>query len=106
MQIFYCGARFMEKHRAQARVPVRHAEACATMVARLLMINGYDMPRFAALDIGSNSIRMMAAEITPQEPLKTLAAEREVVRLGTSVFREGKLSRSSIDLACDVLNRM
>ncbi len=62
------------------------------------------MPRYAALDIGSNSIRMMAAEMTAQEPMKTLAAEREVVRLGTSVFREGKLSRASIDVACDALS--
>ena len=64
------------------------------------------MPRYAALDIGSNSIRMMAAEVTGQEPMKNLAAEREVVRLGTSVFREGKLSRPSIDLGCEVLTRM
>src|SRR5712692_1475614 len=64
------------------------------------------MPRYAALDIGSNSIRMMAAEATAQDPIKTLAAEREVVRLGTSVFREGKLSRVSIDVACDALSRM
>jgi len=64
------------------------------------------MPRYAALDIGSNSIRMMAAEATAQEPLKILAAEREVVRLGTGVFRDGKLRKASIELACGALSRM
>src|SRR5713101_1798417 len=64
------------------------------------------MSRYAALDIGSNSIRMMAAEATAQEPLKILAAEREVVRLGTGVFRDGKLGKASIELACGALSRM
>src|SRR2546423_4315515 len=64
------------------------------------------MARYAALDIGSNSIRMMAAEATAQEPLKILAAEREVVRLGTGVFRDGKLSKASIELANGALSRM
>src|SRR5713101_8111666 len=64
------------------------------------------MPRYAALDIGSNSIRMMAAESAAQEPLKILAADREVVRFGTGVFRDGKLSKASIELACGTLSRM
>ena len=45
------------------------------------------MPRYAAIDIGSNSIRMEAAEVTPGQPIRVLASEREVTRLGESVFR-------------------
>lgn len=64
------------------------------------------MSRYAAIDIGSNSIRMLAAEMNPHQPMQILAADRQVVRLGTSVFREGRLSAASIDLACQVLARM
>jgi exopolyphosphatase/guanosine-5'-triphosphate,3'-diphosphate pyrophosphatase len=64
------------------------------------------MPRYAAIDIGSNSIRMAAAEVVQGELPHTLAADREVVRLGESVFRNGALSESSIALATSVLARM
>ncbi len=63
------------------------------------------MSRYAAIDIGSNSIRMLAAEVNPQS-MQVLAAERQVVRLGKTVFREGRLAASEIELACQVLTRM
>ena len=50
------------------------------------------MPRYAAIDIGSNSIRMEAAEIVPGMGTRVLASEREVTRLGESVFRTGTIS--------------
>ncbi len=58
------------------------------------------MSRYAAIDIGSNSIRMLTAEVHPGEPMKVLAASRQVLRLGASVFRAGRLSPESIDAAC------
>jgi len=64
------------------------------------------MPRYAAIDIGSNSIRMEAAEVTPAAPPRILASAREVTRLGESVFRTGKISREAMDLACGVLAAM
>ena len=64
------------------------------------------MSRYAAIDIGSNSIRMLAAEVHSSQPMKVLAADRQVVRLGKTVFREGKLAASEIELACQVLTRM
>jgi exopolyphosphatase / guanosine-5'-triphosphate,3'-diphosphate pyrophosphatase len=64
------------------------------------------MPRFAAIDIGSNSIRMLTAEKDGQEPSRVLASDRQVVRLGTTVFREGKLSEASMQLGWQVLERM
>src|SRR4051794_22928503 len=64
------------------------------------------MPRYAAVDIGSNSIRMLAAEVPAEGPLQDLAADRQVVRLGTGVFREGRLSREAMELGCQVLERM
>jgi exopolyphosphatase/guanosine-5'-triphosphate,3'-diphosphate pyrophosphatase len=64
------------------------------------------MPRYAAIDIGSNSIRMEVAEKTPERPMQIVASEREVTRLGESVFRTGKISRDAIDLNCQILARM
>ena len=64
------------------------------------------MPRYAAIDIGSNSLRMEAAEVTPGSPARILASEREVTRLGESVFRTGKVSPEAIGLVCKVLGTM
>ena len=64
------------------------------------------MPRYAALDIGSNSIRMLAAEVVGGSPVKALASSRQVTRLGESVFRNGRISQSAMDLCCNVLAQM
>src|SRR3984893_1703798 len=64
------------------------------------------MSQYAAIDIGSNSIRMLAAEVDTQGHMVVLASERQVVRLGTSVFREGRLSEATMNVACDVLAGM
>jgi exopolyphosphatase/guanosine-5'-triphosphate,3'-diphosphate pyrophosphatase len=49
---------------------------------------------------------MLAAEVNSSQPMQVLAADRQVVRLGKTVFREGKLAASEIELACQVLARM
>ncbi len=64
------------------------------------------MSRYAAIDIGSNSIRMLTAEVDQNKPWQILAQDRQVVRLGTGVFREGRLTQASIDLSLQVLTRM
>ena len=64
------------------------------------------MPRYAAVDIGSNSIRMLAAEVAPGGPARILASDRQVTRLGESVFGAGAVSEAAIALACTVLARM
>jgi exopolyphosphatase / guanosine-5'-triphosphate,3'-diphosphate pyrophosphatase len=64
------------------------------------------MPRYAAIDIGSNSIRMEAAEVVPGEPVRVLASDREVTRLGESVFRGGAVSEDAMRTSCAVLARM
>jgi len=64
------------------------------------------MPRYAAIDIGSNSIRMEAAEVIPGQPPRILASDREVTRLGEGVFRSGIVGEDAVRLTCDVLARM
>jgi exopolyphosphatase/guanosine-5'-triphosphate,3'-diphosphate pyrophosphatase len=62
------------------------------------------MPRFAAIDIGSNSVRMEVAEVSTKT--KILVSERKVTRLGASVFRTGRVSPEAIDLLCATLTEM
>jgi len=62
------------------------------------------MPRYAAVDIGSNSVRMMAAETGP-EPTRILVQERQVTRIGESVFREGRVSEEALVFLCATLGR-
>ena len=64
------------------------------------------MPRYAAIDIGSNSVRMQAAEIVPNQTVQILAADREVTRLGASVFRDGRINAETISSVCSILARM
>jgi exopolyphosphatase/guanosine-5'-triphosphate,3'-diphosphate pyrophosphatase len=64
------------------------------------------MPRYAAIDIGSNSVRMLAAETAPGRPTRILVAEREVTRLGAGVFLNGQIPPATIDLVCQDLSRM
>jgi exopolyphosphatase / guanosine-5'-triphosphate,3'-diphosphate pyrophosphatase len=63
------------------------------------------MPRYAAIDIGSNSVRMMAAEVTDGKT-QLLAQDRQVTRLGESVFRTGRISKEALAFLCANLARM
>ncbi len=64
------------------------------------------MPRYAAVDIGSNSVRMEVAEVSPPERpgaavpgvMRILASDREITRLGESVFRGGIVSPEASQL--------
>ena len=49
------------------------------------------MPTFAAIDIGSNSCRLKIAKVVAHQ-LRTLHEDREVTRLGASVFASGLVS--------------
>lgn len=69
------------------------------------------MPRYAAIDIGSNSIRLLVAETSADTPrrlpsLTTLHADRSVTRLGAGVFETGRLSEEAMAAVCAHLERM
>ena len=49
---------------------------------------------------------MEAAEVVPGNPLRVLARDREVTRLGESVFRTGFVSEDAMKSTCGVLARM
>jgi len=64
------------------------------------------MARYAAVDIGSNSVRLEVAEVIGGNAPRILASDRQVTRLGASVFREGRVSAEALDLLCGVLTGM
>jgi exopolyphosphatase/guanosine-5'-triphosphate,3'-diphosphate pyrophosphatase len=64
------------------------------------------MPTFAAVDIGANSVRLKIARLTsPQRRLEAVHEDREVTRLGESVFRTGLLSPQAMAHTIRVLQR-
>src|SRR5579871_555662 len=62
------------------------------------------MPAFAAVDIGSNSVRLSIAELT-KGCLVQLHQDREVTRLGEGVFRDGNLDPQAMAHSLKVLRR-
>ena len=62
------------------------------------------MPVFAAVDIGANSVRLKIARLVRRK-LEELHEDREVVRLGESVFASGMLAPDAIARTVKVLRR-
>src|SRR5262249_23433438 len=62
------------------------------------------MPVFAAVDIGSNSVRLSIAELR-RDRLIPLHQDREVTRLGEGVFKDGSLDPQAMAASLKVLRR-
>jgi len=62
------------------------------------------MPVFAAVDIGANSVRLKIAELS-RSKLKVIHEDREVTRLGESVFRNNALAPEAMAQTVKVLTR-
>jgi exopolyphosphatase/guanosine-5'-triphosphate,3'-diphosphate pyrophosphatase len=62
------------------------------------------MPTFAAIDIGSNSCRLKIARVVTHQ-LKSLHEDREVTRLGASVFESGLVSPEAMAATLRALKR-
>jgi exopolyphosphatase/guanosine-5'-triphosphate,3'-diphosphate pyrophosphatase len=62
------------------------------------------MPTFAAIDVGSNSCRLKIAKVVAHR-LKTLHEDREVTRLGSSVFDSGLVSPDAMAATLRALKR-
>ena len=62
------------------------------------------MPVFAAVDIGANSVRLKIAELTRRR-FRVIHEDREVTRLGESVFRNNVLAPDAMAHTVKVLTR-
>lgn len=63
------------------------------------------MPRFAAIDVGSNASRLLVAEADKPGVVRPLLQLRAPVRLGHSVFVTGRLDPEAIDALLRVLRQ-
>ncbi len=61
------------------------------------------MPRFAAIDVGSNAMRLRIVEAAGHDQVREVAAERAAVRLGHDVFLTGRLAPSAMEAAVETL---
>src|SRR5436190_22291008 len=62
--------------------------------------------RIAALDLGTNSFHLLIADVHPDGSFTPLAREKEMLRLGDSVSREGFIPPEAADLAVATVRRM
>src|SRR5690606_19317782 len=60
--------------------------------------------RVAAIDLGSNAIRFVAAERVRHGELAELAYDRAAVRMGHDAFRTGRLTEAAMDAALAALS--
>jgi exopolyphosphatase/guanosine-5'-triphosphate,3'-diphosphate pyrophosphatase len=64
------------------------------------------LPRLAAIDVGTNTIRLTVAEVEPDGTYRVLDEEREMVRLGEHLDRTGRLSDEAIERALTAIGKM
>jgi exopolyphosphatase/guanosine-5'-triphosphate,3'-diphosphate pyrophosphatase len=61
--------------------------------------------KLAAIDIGSNSIKLVVVDAAASDSFAVLAREKEVVRLGHGTLREGHLAPAAIESAAACIKR-
>jgi exopolyphosphatase/guanosine-5'-triphosphate,3'-diphosphate pyrophosphatase len=59
--------------------------------------------RLAAIDLGTNSVHMVIANVTPDGRIEVIDRVKEMVRLGTLAFTTGQLSPETMALAARAL---
>lgn len=63
-------------------------------------------PRLAAIDVGTNTIRLTVAEVQDDDAYRVLDEERVMVRLGEHLDRTGRLSDEAMERALATLGQM
>lgn len=64
------------------------------------------LPRLGAIDLGTNSIRMVVAEVEVDGTYRVLDEEREMTRLGHRLFDTGRLDGAAMEQSLKALARM
>ena len=63
------------------------------------------MPILAAIDVGSNAIRLAIGEVDGERKLSVVESLRDPVRLGQDVFTKGSISEETIDRAAEAFRK-
>ena len=59
------------------------------------------MPTIAAIDVGTNAMRLVIGSVHPDHRIELLENIREPVRLGTDVFAKGPISEETTERAIE-----
>ena len=59
--------------------------------------------RLAAIDVGSNSVHLLIADVSPEGHVEVVDRVKEMARLGRRSFTTGMLTEEAMDLAVRVL---
>jgi len=62
--------------------------------------------RIAALDLGSNSFHLLVADVHPDGSFEAVTREKEMLRLGDDVARDGRISPAAADRAVASVRRL
>src|SRR5256885_7895350 len=63
-------------------------------------------PRLAAVDIGTNSIRLVVAEVQSDGSYRVLDQDREMTRLGRGLYDRGRIGDEPMEQSLQTLGRM
>jgi exopolyphosphatase/guanosine-5'-triphosphate,3'-diphosphate pyrophosphatase len=63
-------------------------------------------PRVGAIDVGTNSIRLIVAEVQADGTYRVLDEEREMTRLGAGLARWGRITDASMAASLEALGKM
>ena len=78
-----------------------------TLSSGSVATQGTDNPtRIAAIDIGSNSIRQIIADVSPDGSIRVIDEMKAAPRLGAGIEKSGRLSEIAIQNALAILGRM
>src|SRR2546426_74409 len=64
------------------------------------------LPRLAAVDIGTNSMRLVVAEVQPDGSYRVLDQDREMTRLGRGLYDSGRIGDGPMEQSLQTLGRM
>src|SRR5437588_10713786 len=62
-------------------------------------------PRLAAVDIGTNSMRLVIAEVQPDGSCRVLDQDREMTRLGRGLYASGRIGDGPMEQSLQTLGR-
>ena len=87
----------------RARRPHRPRRAPGRRTPRVTLST---TPRLAAVDIGTNSIRLVIAEVQPDGSYRVLDEDREMSRLGRGLYAGGRITEAPFEQSLAALGRM
>lgn len=67
---------------------------------------GADPNRLAAIDVGTNSIRLIIAELDGDSSYRVLDDEKEITRLGAGLSETGRMAPGAIERSVQAIGRM